>query len=425
MKKIAFLRSIEIDQTIPHLQLLEENLTSLGLEARLFFTDGTCDEASFPGTHEKLPKTATAQTFVDHIKSWGACGAISISIPDENTLRDAEVKSLLGNDNIPMISHDITPAFLFSDKWQTKKTVEEYGLRTSAGFFLDGDLLNKRNITVTSYRHMIVEKCKKLAFPLLVKPLWGCLGDGIRFLQSSKDLEDFLDKPFNGNCIIEECIDGQLCSVEIIGQEDDFVFHPLIWKGWTEPKPSFPFKQVRHSLCWTEANIRFSLITPNLRRMCADLSVCGVLEVEMIYSDGMYYVIEVNPRVSGSTALSIEASGFNTYEALLEMLLGRWAEYSKQKVQEGQSVALQFPYLRQIGGDLGSVATIIRSSVFTIDDQEYANAIVSFKLENLGQALARVRACFHLSDEVLTQLHQLQDGKWHSKTAQNAPEMAL
>lgn len=69
--------------------------------------------------------------------------------------------------------------------------------------------------------------------------------------------------------------------------------------------------------------------------------------------------------------------------------------------------------------------TPIIIAICSICSMTSVNAIVSFRLENLAQALARVIACYHLSDEVLTQLHQLHDGKWHSKTAQNAPEMAL
>ena len=44
----------------------------------------------------------------------------------------------------------------------------------------------------------------------------------------------------------------------------------------------------------------------------------------MIYADGVYRVIEVNPRVSGTTTISIAASGVNTYIELTKMLLGVW-----------------------------------------------------------------------------------------------------
>ncbi len=47
-------------------------MTDAGREARIFYTDGDCGAADFPGgTWEKLPEDATPDRIADRIRAWG------------------------------------------------------------------------------------------------------------------------------------------------------------------------------------------------------------------------------------------------------------------------------------------------------------------------------------------------------------------
>ena len=56
---------------------------------------------------------------------------------------------------------------------------------------LDGDLLNKRNVSVPAYHDLILRSARSIGYPLLTKPLWDCLGNGITFCRSYRILNGF------------------------------------------------------------------------------------------------------------------------------------------------------------------------------------------------------------------------------------------
>jgi biotin carboxylase len=384
MIKIAFIRSIEIQQTAPYLTAIAPLLSRLGIEARLFYTDGCCGSDDFPGSWEKLPADASVDAVVDALRGWGATGAVSLSIPDENSIRDAQVKRRLAAFGIPMVTHGPYTTYLFANKWETKQAVARFGLLTAPGFLLDGDLVNNRALEVRAYTDYVAQLCAELGYPVLTKPLWDCLGNGIRYLHDDGDLSSFLRSPFDGNCVVEKFLEGELCSVEIVGHGDKVIFQPLIWKGQTHPAPAFPFTQVRDSIPRPEAEIHFASTVSKLRRMSAELSICGAIEVEMIYCRQQYHIIEINPRISGSTSLSIASSGFNTYEALIHLLLGNWAETYAARPKRQTMAAIQFPFTEGSPERQGSNIKVIRSSMFNINGKKYANAILNFPLRDVG-----------------------------------------
>ena len=399
MRRIAFIRSIEIQQTAPYLDALRDLFGREDVTAKLFYTDGSCAESDFPGEAEKLAEDASAEDVAARVLAWKAKGAVSLSIPDENSLRDAVVKERLGKFGIPMITHGVDCTRALANKWETKQLLARLGLDTPPGILIDGDLLNGRSVTVPAYHEVLRREAGRIGYPLLVKPLWGCLGNGIRFIAEPNALEAFLASPTQCMAVLEKCVIGELCSVEMIGQSGAYLLQPLIWKGQTAARPSFVFNQVRHSAHREQAENDFALVASRLQTLCSEFDICGCIEVEMIYAAGRYYVIEINPRVSGSTSLSIAASGYNTYVALAQMALGSWmADAARPRHNYGR-VALQFPFRKQLSTESMSEATIVRSSAFHIDGRSYANAIATFDAESALSAIDEIIEHFEIAPE--------------------------
>ena len=391
MKKVAFLRSIEIQQTVPHLDELGTALRECGLVGKLFYTDGDCRPGEFPGEAEKLPAGVSVEETLRRLRDWGADGVVSLSIPDENALRDALVCEQLA---VPTVMHSVAATALMANKWETKLLVGAHGLDTPEGMLVDGDLLNDRTLAVPAYRDFLGQRAAEIGYPLLSKPLWDCLGNGIRFIAGPDDLEKYLFQPYNGNVVLERCLSGELCSAEVVGADGDHIVQPLLWKGPTGGAPTFAFTTVRHTAPRPEADERFAPVAERLRRLCSALGVRGSVEVEMIYVDGGYQIIEINPRVSGSTSLSIAASGLNTYVAMLDILLGRWRRRYDPSLGTARRVALQFPtspLTPDADADVRSTLDVVRSSSFTVDGQRYANMVITCEysdVDALGDTLA-------------------------------------
>src|SRR4051812_23119138 len=117
LRRIAFLRSIEIQQAAPFLEPLRERFAELSVEARLFYTDGDVGPGDWPGTAEQIPVGADVADLVARLTEWGADGVISLSIPDENALRDALVVEELAARGVRTVMHGVAPTECLSNKW--------------------------------------------------------------------------------------------------------------------------------------------------------------------------------------------------------------------------------------------------------------------------------------------------------------------
>ncbi|MDH6135818.1 hypothetical protein P3T37_005235 [Kitasatospora sp. MAA4] len=390
MARIALLRSIEIQQTDPYVGQLSSLCKELDLQLKLFYTDGECAPGDFPGESEKLASDLSSEAIAELILAWGADGVISLSIPDENSLRDAVVKERLAAHGVPMVMHGLDATCALANKWETKLVLAAHGLASPAGLLIDGDVLNGRNVPVPAYRDFLTAKASEIGYPVLSKPLWDCLGTGIRFLPDQDALVAYLDDPYDGNTVLEKCLSGELCSVEIIGRTGSYAVQPLIWKGPTGGAPSFAFGTVRYTAPRQEPDAHFEPVAERLRGLCEGLGIEGAIEVEMIYADGDYHVIEINPRVSGSTTLSIAASGSNTYAGLIHLLLGNWAQESRG-FGERRRLAFQLPICPPtpaLSAVLGQRLDLIRASSFHIDGRTYANMVVTCEFDGTATLAA-------------------------------------
>lgn len=340
MRRVIFLRSYDFHWVAPYLGRMQ---ISGDIEAKLFYTDGDCGPGDFPGNSERLDPQVSCDELVTRILAWDADGVISISWPDQNSIRDAIVGDNLAHHGIPMVMHKSEVTRRLSNKWETKEVARRFALETPEGILLDGDVLNGRGFPIPAYRSMVERRAAVLGFPLLVKPLWGYGTHDIRLIGTESDLVSYLRDPYDGNAILERCVRGELCSVEIVGRDGSYVIQPLIWMGTTGGAPPLSADRFRFSAPRRQADADFIPVAQRLRTMCTELGINGAVNVDMIYSKNTYQVIEINPRTSGITTLSIASSGCNTFECLLDMLLGNWSAERARSLERRIRCALQFP----------------------------------------------------------------------------------
>ncbi|MGW2646311.1 ATP-grasp domain-containing protein [Streptomyces sp. NPDC001393] len=322
MQRIAFLRSVDIRRADPYIQGIAPALARLGAEARLFHTHGDCGPHQFPGTSERLGPAATPDEFVDRVRAWGADAAVAISLPDENALRDAVVKTKLEALGIRTVMTPLAATRVLCDKWETKRLLEAHGVTTPPAVLLDSDLLNDRTLPVPAYPDGVRLAAQDIGFPLMAKPLWDSTSMGIEFIPDPAALDRHLAARPAAHAVLEKCVGGRLCSVDIVGAGGHYTVMPLIWTGTAGGPPSFTFDDLRYVAPTQNDDFR-----PTARRLvalCTELGVEGSVNVDMIYADGVYHVLEINPRIGGATTLSIAAGGLNTFVALLDILAGTW-----------------------------------------------------------------------------------------------------
>ncbi|MGW2633876.1 ATP-grasp domain-containing protein [Streptomyces chattanoogensis] len=322
MRKIAFLRSVDIQRADPYIQRAVAALTAGGIEAALFHTHGQAGDQDFPGERIRLDEGVTPRELADRVVRWGADAAVSISLPCENALRDAAAKAYLEARGIPTVMTPLAATLRLIDKWETKQLLKDAGLEVPRGFRADSDLLAGRGLPVPGYRDALRVQAEQVGYPLLSKPVWDSTSFGIRPLASSTDLDGYLADPPEVSAVVEEVVHGDLCSVDIVGRPGAYRVLPVCWTGRAGAEPVFTFEDLRWCGPRPEADTRFHDVARKLVLLCERLGVCGSVNVDMIYTGDRFVVLEINPRIGGATTLSCAASGTNTFITLTDMARG-------------------------------------------------------------------------------------------------------
>lgn len=321
--KIAFIRSIEIQQSLPSLSRIQKLMPHH--TGKLFYTDGICENTWFSGDSHKIDENLTCDEIVSVLLEWNPDVVISISLPDNNSMRDALIKEKLRDKNIPMIMHPIDATNILCNKWDTISFLRNNNYPVSNSFLISGDLLSKRSIEYLSYKEMIINKANGMKFPLIVKPLWDSMSLGILKLSTIEDFSSWLDKNApDTDIIVEEFLNGELFGMEVVGCSGSYYCQPLIQKCTSKKDNDFvPFDHIRFGPV-TNEKFNIQKLEKQMTLIAESLGLLGSAEFEMIFYEEEFYIIEINPRVSGLTNLSSTISNNNIYDQLIDIATGNW-----------------------------------------------------------------------------------------------------
>ncbi|MFE7094868.1 ATP-grasp domain-containing protein [Streptomyces erythrochromogenes] len=306
----------------PYIQQAVRGLAAHGIEAGLFHTSGSPGDEDFPGHRHRLDRAVTPRQLAHTVAAWGADAAVSISLPCENALRDATAASLLDAAGIPTVMTPIAATMLLVDKWETKQLCRRAGLPVPDGIRADSGLLAGRGLPVPAYRDALRAQAARIGYPLMAKPVWDSTSSGIRTLRTPADLDAWLAGPPEASAVLEEVVEGDLCTVDIVGRPGSYRILPLCWTGRAGADPVFTFADLRWCGPRPEADAAFAPVARALVRLCGELGVYGSVNVDMVHTDGRFVILEVNPRIGGATTLSCAASGTNTFTTLARMARG-------------------------------------------------------------------------------------------------------
>ncbi|MCS0634254.1 ATP-grasp domain-containing protein [Streptomyces sp. LP05-1] len=353
-----------------------------------------------------MPGDISAGDLAKKVIEWGADGVVSLSIADENALRDAVVKRLLKTVDIAMVGHTLGATSLAANKWDTKALLDRHGFDTPPGVLVDNDVLAGRGLAIPAYVDSILLQVADIGYPVISKPLWDCMGVGMVALSDETELLAHLAQPHHGNFILEKCATGEICSVEVVGAQGHYLVQPVVWQGPAEAGPVFNFGRLRYVTPREAEDRAFAPLAEKLKRLSRQLDIEGAIGLDMIYENGIYQILEINPRVTGTTVPCVAASGVNTYDCLLSILNGTWpAGIHREPAVE--RVCLQFP-VRELSPafvrDVTQELDVVRTQTLTIDETEYPNMIITCELgdrDTLPARLASLQQRHEFTDPAL------------------------
>lgn len=285
------------------------------------------------------------QEFADYIQTFNPdiviCASFWTKPYDWLPMKDSLIAENLLKKGIITFCHPLNTSLLCFDKFKTHIFLEKYNFCVPKAVYIQHDLFfcadNRREIKSNVYKESILSEIQKLQLPLIIKSTTGLSSYGMQVLNTYGEVKNYLNsKKNNGDRIIEEYVDGLQFGTEIYGYKGNYkIFSPFLFStnqyGITSPKQSIKIGPIS-----SNTEIKSELITEKnlkelyeqLLQLAEKLNLCGCAQIDLILKNNKWFIIEINPRLSGMTC-SYEAS-FNT--TFTEMLLLRSDFMEKNKV---------------------------------------------------------------------------------------------
>lgn len=306
------------------------------LEARFF--------VSLPGTHlvdaladkltdlpekmsyEVLPATDGIDDILQKIASYGPDVAIPLSIPDIpydwNAIRDAVIAEKLSDMGIRTIATSSDRMLDAFDKGRMNNILESNGFNVARHLLVSGNLFHAErdpDITKNFYTEYVYHKLEAFRYPVVIKPSYGAGSVG---LTVAKDFaackEALLAADGDLDLMVEEWISGDNFGVEIYGQPGDYtVTSPVLFSvtddGMTDPFASIKFGSV------DQEKYHVAELSEVMLRLADLMGLSGTAEVDLIFSDGKWFIIEVNPRYSLLALVPATMEGRSVFLPYMEL----------------------------------------------------------------------------------------------------------
>lgn len=259
-------------------------------------------------------------------------------------VKDALVGEKLKSKGIKTICHSVDATMTCFDKWEMHNFLVANSFPYAPGLLVKHDLFfcagNQRDVKTNVYKEAVLSQIKSLHFPLIIKDNVGLSSYGMEVCNTYGQVVNYLNsKKNNSDRLIEEYLDGEQFGAEIYGTAGNYtVLPPLSFSlnqyGITSPKLSV--KQGPLSKADLEKK-NWSECEKMLLQVAEKLNFSGVAQVDLIYHNSKWYIIEINPRLSGMTLTYSASAGKSVYEIIYQTCVER----KKLDTEKMQSVLNQ------------------------------------------------------------------------------------
>ena len=261
-------------------------------------------------------------------------------------LKDSFIADELRKAGVRTICHSKETALLCFDKYRTAAFFETHNFNHAPGLFVDHDLFfcagNQTEVCDNVYKESVYRQLKEMEYPLIIKNPVGLSSYGMTVVNSYSEAYGYLNsKKNNSNRLIEKFLKGEQFGTEIYGHDGNYTVMPpfrlsVNQYGITSPK-----------LCEKTGPVEdFEYKTDELKkellRLAKALNLNGYAQVDLIFSQGKWYIIEINPRLSGMTTTYAAAAGMNFYEYIFRAVSDNF-ENVKLKPVINKKIPLQSP----------------------------------------------------------------------------------
>ena len=261
-----------------------------------------------------LYQTDNTEEIVSIIKNLNPDLAIALSfwtVPyDWLPVKDSLIGERLRELGIKVICHPLETTMLCFNKQETHAFLEKSNINCAKALFVNHDLYfsadTKKEVRYNVYKEAVLKKLCKMRLPLIIKDPLGLSSYGMSVVNTIGEARAYLNsRKNNSDRIVEEYISGEQFGCEIYRADNGncVILPPFKFSvnqyGITSPKQSVKFGPLFSDEDY--ASYKLKDLYKMLSLLAEKLELCGPAQVDLVFDDEKWYVIEVNPRLSGMT----------------------------------------------------------------------------------------------------------------------------
>ncbi|MCR5762210.1 MAG: ATP-grasp domain-containing protein [Treponema sp.] len=250
-------------------------------------------------------------------------------------IQDGMVADFLEKAGIKTFCHPLQTSLVSFDKFRTHQELERLGMKIPPAVYVHHDLYwcerSRRELRANVYKEYVLSQIKDMNYPVVIKDTVGLSSYGMEVAVSYKQAVHYLNLGrTNSDRLVEEYIDGIPFGTEIYGSD-----------GKYEVMPPFMFSLNRYGITSPKQSVKLGPVLSekynvlSLKEMLAGLACkmnfCGVAQVDLIFKGGSWYIIEINPRLSGMTETYASSLGLSVPEILFNVAIGKKVDSSLMK----------------------------------------------------------------------------------------------
>lgn len=266
---------------------------------------------------EKNPDIAIAMTFWTPPYDWMG-------------LKDSMIADELRKHGVDAVCSPQETQLICFDKKNTADFLNKNGFPCPPSVYVHHEYFwaerGNKSLLTNNYKDFILSEVAAMDFPVVIKDCVGLSSYGMEVAVSYAQAVHYLKNGRNvSDRLVEKYIDGIHFGAEIYGRKGHYkVLPPMIFSlnryGITSPKLSIKAGPVVSDKLDTRGLISM------LGKLADSLGIDGSAQVDLVFSGGKWFVIEINPRLSGMSETYAAAMGKTLLQVMVETALGHAGE---------------------------------------------------------------------------------------------------
>lgn len=265
---------------------------------------------------------------------------------DWMAIKDSLVAEILRENKIKTVCHNLLTSEICFDKNKTHEFLVQNNFNCAKAVYVHHEMFyaerNRLLISENIYRESVFSRIKKLKFPVVIKDTLGLSSFGMDVVSTFAEAKHILlSKKNNGDRLVEEFLQGSSFGIEVYGLDGNYTISDLLINsvnqfGLTSPKQNVKLGPV------IAARFKIEELKKEILRLSKLLKFSGIAQIDLLFSNNQWYIIEINSRISGMTQTMAASMGLSLYELILYS-----AGLIKIQQEHSYVMNLKFPLLEK------------------------------------------------------------------------------